>query len=227
MLFLAVFCGFLAEYQLEHTIEHQREKKYIASMAYDLERDTQDLVADIRWWTGQARRMDSILLEIDKAPGERKSVVLYRCASYMRRYNNFEYHDRTMGQLKNAGFFRLLRKKKVADRLMEYDARVQRTLLGVEEGAQTLYLNFNLFQNKVLDSRYFPTVTSSYNLDSAYALHPETFRIRPENEKDLFEYANHLRYYKGNVMLRIEVMKQLLNYGRTTLTLMKEEYHLK
>ena len=26
MLFLAVFCGFLAEYQLEHVIEHQREK---------------------------------------------------------------------------------------------------------------------------------------------------------------------------------------------------------
>ena len=30
MLFLAVFCGFLAEYWLEHIIEHQREKKYAA-----------------------------------------------------------------------------------------------------------------------------------------------------------------------------------------------------
>ena len=28
MLFLAVFCGFLAEYKLEHVIEHQREKEY-------------------------------------------------------------------------------------------------------------------------------------------------------------------------------------------------------
>ena len=28
MLFLAVFCGFLAEYQLEHTIEHRKEKQY-------------------------------------------------------------------------------------------------------------------------------------------------------------------------------------------------------
>jgi len=27
MLFLAVFCGFLAEYQLEHIIENQRQKK--------------------------------------------------------------------------------------------------------------------------------------------------------------------------------------------------------
>ena len=31
MLFLAVFCGFLAEYQLEHTIEKDREKQYIRS----------------------------------------------------------------------------------------------------------------------------------------------------------------------------------------------------
>jgi hypothetical protein len=29
MLFLAVFCGFLAEYQLEHIIEHSKEKEYI------------------------------------------------------------------------------------------------------------------------------------------------------------------------------------------------------
>jgi hypothetical protein len=28
MLFLAVFCGFLAEYQLEHIIEHQRAKVF-------------------------------------------------------------------------------------------------------------------------------------------------------------------------------------------------------
>ncbi|MBK6382415.1 MAG: hypothetical protein IPF69_02905 [Chitinophagaceae bacterium] len=29
MLFLAVFCGFLAEYQLEHKIEKDREKVFI------------------------------------------------------------------------------------------------------------------------------------------------------------------------------------------------------
>ena len=31
MLFLAVFCGFLAEYQLEHKIEKDRGKQYIRS----------------------------------------------------------------------------------------------------------------------------------------------------------------------------------------------------
>ena len=40
MLFLAVFCGFLAEYQLEHTIEHQREEKYAKQLLADLRADS-------------------------------------------------------------------------------------------------------------------------------------------------------------------------------------------
>ena len=40
MLFLAVFCGFLAEYQLEHVIENSREKQFIRSYIEDLKTDT-------------------------------------------------------------------------------------------------------------------------------------------------------------------------------------------
>jgi hypothetical protein len=36
MLFLAVFCGFLAENQREHLIEHKREKQFIVTMLEDL-----------------------------------------------------------------------------------------------------------------------------------------------------------------------------------------------
>ncbi|MCF8429930.1 MAG: hypothetical protein K9G64_07335, partial [Bacteroidia bacterium] len=35
MLFMAVFCGFLAEYQLEHKIEKEREIQYIYSLIND------------------------------------------------------------------------------------------------------------------------------------------------------------------------------------------------
>ncbi len=43
MLFLAVFCGFLAEYQLEHKIEKDREKQFIRSMVADLGDDIKQL----------------------------------------------------------------------------------------------------------------------------------------------------------------------------------------
>ena len=32
MLFIAVFCGFLAENQREHMVEHQREKQFMLSL---------------------------------------------------------------------------------------------------------------------------------------------------------------------------------------------------
>ncbi|MEO5947207.1 MAG: hypothetical protein ABIP79_10365, partial [Chitinophagaceae bacterium] len=39
MLFLAVFCGFLAEYQLEHKIEQDREKAYMKGIVENLKYD--------------------------------------------------------------------------------------------------------------------------------------------------------------------------------------------
>ena len=48
MLFLAVFCGFLAEYQLEHLVERDREKVYIRSMIEDLAADTTNLATQVR-----------------------------------------------------------------------------------------------------------------------------------------------------------------------------------
>src|ERR1051325_8132115 len=43
MLFLAVFCGFLAENQREHFAEKKREKQFMVSLVKDLELDTSQL----------------------------------------------------------------------------------------------------------------------------------------------------------------------------------------
>ena len=43
MLFLAVFCGFLAENMRERIVERHREKDYIISMIEDLQTDTANL----------------------------------------------------------------------------------------------------------------------------------------------------------------------------------------
>ena len=227
MLFLAVFCGFVAEYQLEHTIEHQREKKYAASMKDDLVRDTADLSNDIKMWGTQITRVDTILQELDKPEKARNAITLYRCLSLMRRYNAFEYHDRTIEQLKNAGFFRLFRKKIVADTIMEYDALVRGTLQNIEQGSNEIYYNLNFFQNRIVDARYFPTIINFPNLDSLFIVHPEVFHIREKEKGDAFEYANHLQYYKGNMVLRVRIMQSLLDYSKGTIKLISREYHLK
>ena len=40
MLFLAVFCGFLAENQREHMVEHKREEKFAKRLLSDLGEDS-------------------------------------------------------------------------------------------------------------------------------------------------------------------------------------------
>ncbi len=39
-----MFCGFLAEYQLEYTIEHQREKEYAKLLLNDLRSDSSSVI---------------------------------------------------------------------------------------------------------------------------------------------------------------------------------------
>src|SRR5437762_13179198 len=43
MLFLAVFCGFLAENIREHSVEGRKEKEYIKSIIEDLKTDSSNL----------------------------------------------------------------------------------------------------------------------------------------------------------------------------------------
>ena len=61
MLFLAVFCGFLAEYQLEHKIEKDKEKQYIHSLLEDLEEDTIALTGTISEYTIILKGMTRLL----------------------------------------------------------------------------------------------------------------------------------------------------------------------
>jgi hypothetical protein len=88
MLFLAVFCGFLAENQREHIVEHNQELKYMASLYEDLKKDTADLAHDIPFWEKLIKKIDTIGQEI-KNRVVCGMILLYRCSAFMRRYNNF------------------------------------------------------------------------------------------------------------------------------------------
>ncbi len=197
MLFLAVFCGFLAEYQLEHMIEHQREKKYAVSLLEDLKKDTADFNFDIPAWKRIMSSIDTIRQEIEKSPDKRNALLLYKHAAYARNFENFEYHDRTIEQLKNGGNFRLIRKTALADSLMDYDVIIKSVLKSLEASITNIYETVNFSQDKLFNSRfyYLRTRGNAQQLDSAFKASPEFFIIPPGKEADLFEYYNHLEFY--------------------------------
>jgi len=67
MLFLAVFCGFLAENVREHRIENAREKKYIGSVLTDLRSDTSWMDKYMKDQQASIQAFDSVILLINKA----------------------------------------------------------------------------------------------------------------------------------------------------------------
>ena len=126
MLFLAVFCGFLAEYQLEHKIERDRENQFMQTMVEDLRSDTTVLSNIIRIRKSRIQELDTLfdLIASDEYLKEgRKVYELYENPYW--DILRFFPSDRTMQQLKNGGNLRLIRNRKVSNALIAYDVLVR------------------------------------------------------------------------------------------------------
>ena len=86
MLFLAVFAGFLAEYQLEHKIEKERAEKYLQSMLVDIRTNIVNLDSLVRGDNTYTEKYDTLvnwLLE-DSATIDRAAFARTLGAVWMR-----------------------------------------------------------------------------------------------------------------------------------------------
>ena len=132
MLFLAVFCGFLAEWQLERTIENHREEVYIESIVEDIRADvaqTNKIITDLNT---RVFRVDTLLLALaSRNEIQVNSNKAYKLWLQTTGFPDFAQNDRTIQQLKNSGALRLIRNKAVSDKIVEYDQAVR--LLGVTQ----------------------------------------------------------------------------------------------
>ena len=225
MLFLAVFCGFLAENQREHMIEQKREKQYMKSLLEDLQNDIADLKNDTAFWNMQFKRIDIIQREIRKPLEKRNKLLLYRYSGFMRWYEGFLYHDRTIAQLKNGGNFRLIRNTAIADFLIEYDATVNAKLKDMEVTSNDLWKNVNYLQNKLFSAEYYSTPLTYLDLDSAVKMNAQPIEIRKGTDDLVFEYTNQLDYFRGLNMVRNMTNDTLLNQANNLVIMLKKEYH--
>src|SRR3982750_3142620 len=109
MLFLAVFCGFLAENIREHSIEHQREKEYAQALYDEFFADSVGFSNKIKARSEKEKDCDylwsyikdSSLTELPKAFYPAYTTVFYLINSY-----TFEPKDGVLSQLKSSGSLR-------------------------------------------------------------------------------------------------------------------------
>ncbi len=220
MLFLAVFCGFLAEYQLEHKIENDREKEYIHSMLEDLQTDTLNLSLSIDNFTRQEKSFDTVfLLYSQLAKGYNHS--LRTNLDGIIGYKDFFPTDKTMQQLKNSGGMRLIRSKKAADGITTYDFRLK-------EYDKSLIVLDEMF-SKMFDIGF--TILDIENLENdKRSMTPQQLEAGSKNyllksdPATLGNYYNRIKVYRQLRQIVIRRMVVLKKYATELIVLLNSEY---
>jgi hypothetical protein len=226
MLFLAVFCGFLAENQREHMVEHQREKQYMASLLSDLSADTATLGNSIPLKLRRIGAIDSVFIFFNEHPDAKTiSGQLFRT---IRRTNfdaRFIRNVITINQLKNAGGMRLVRDKQIADSISSYDQRCEVTVL---------YNDFYI-ENSLVGNRQFEKLFNAADLLPLYIANksgaiianiPDSLIIRI-NTMDLNEELNFMMLEKAYARQEIGRYIEIKERAIRLMELIKKEYHFK
>ena len=136
MLFLAVFCGFLAEYQLEHKIEKERAKKYMYDMVENLKYDTIRYNRNLINNEAIGKQLDSFRAEISQGvkgmiDGNRLYDLWWKC----KNFNSVVFNRTAITQLKNSGNFRLITNNVLSSSISDY---YERKIAACEQAEETL-----------------------------------------------------------------------------------------
>jgi hypothetical protein len=116
-----VFCGFLAEYQLEHKIEKDKEKQFMGSLVADLKDDLVSIDKYIDREKGNVALFDTLCRYLDSpALAKKNGDAIYYAARVGPRTAPFINNSRTFDQLTHSGAFRLIHKTQTSNRIMEY-----------------------------------------------------------------------------------------------------------
>jgi hypothetical protein len=226
MLFLAVFCGFLAEYQLEHVVEHNREKEYIESMVSDLKTDSIRVAGVINYNNHLVSGFDSLLQNIYHTPYTDSSIrtLYYLKEAYTLVKFNLIFSKGTIIQLKNSGSLRLIRKRAVSDSIIKYDINSER-VEGQGEGVDFAGKKLLDLSVKVFDGENVLDYNSSSNYKEILNS-TKKFALLTNDEKLIKEYANLAKFKKDVIINYIRQLTNLQSRIPAIIQFLKKEYHL-
>jgi hypothetical protein len=222
MLFLAVFCGFLAEYQLEHKIEKDREKQFMRSMVEDLKSDTVMLIKNIKQRHEKIVMIDSLVTLLGSTSINESGNEIYYFARSISPPTNIFPNDGTIQQLKSSGNLRLIRNNNISNSIMAYDQQMRNVLFEmgdeVEVRAEYRILARKLFQTQVFHEMIAnEKISIPQNNPALYSKDPDL----------LNEFIGALQYTKRIHQAQLINAEGLLRKAQKLMEDIIKEYHLK
>jgi hypothetical protein len=213
MLFLAVFLGFVAENIREHKVEIERENEFIYSLANDIKKDIgQGDSLQIKNKLS-VQSCDSLLILLSGKEIITNSYPAYFLWSSVNGFTDFVPNDGTIQQLKNSGALRLIRKKNVVDKLMEYEKCTE--LIRLHQSAMNSVLFQDIKKSDLFDILHLANSNKSVKLP-----------LLGIDKKILSWGYSYIKDWK-NLLLRLnKYVENAKTKGNDLLQSINNEYHL-
>jgi len=236
MLFLAVFCGFLAENQREHFVEHKRAKEYAKSLLNDLRDDTSELRRGIHQTKFIMTSIDSIVsMSLAMEPDGTVPGTFYYYSKFTFNGFRIDWSTSTLDQLIQSGSLRYFRNKELVGAINFYyhmqgiiSAQNQMDLAQRDKIIES--------RNRILQSRYYVPFSKMNIIKEEYghvsspgidSLMNMKLPLQKSASEKMDEYINNITDRKGRLELIVERYYSLANeVAIDIINLLTSEFHL-
>ena len=234
MLFLAVFCGFLAEYQLEHYIERQRAKDFARSLHRDLVADTAVFNLNIERLKICTKKIDSLVNLLSNTEEAHKKVSsIYSLSVYAFITPISTPTESTLQQLLNSGSLRYLKNNLLVDSIKIYNSTIQ-FFKNFTASTSNFIADFRKNQSQIIEINpvidcleesdlLFDSIVKNIS-DTTFFINRQLLTRDPLRLK---EYANWCALKKFYLINSSVSYKRLHLQATNVLHLLNKQYHLK
>ena len=224
MIFLAVSMGFIAENIREHISDGEKEMEYMKSLVSDLQDDKVVLLKHLALYEQRFIKYDSLTDLLNEPIVKERNNTYYFLGRLATKDEVFPNNTRTLEQLKSTGAFRMIKKPKVVNSILEYYSIVpairQFEEIEVQETNEYRKLAVEIFNGTV-----FNQITDT--ADAANVLRPSNFPdLKTTDPKNLTALSTWMHYIKNTRFGIYQNKKKLLTKGEALTLLIQKEYHL-
>jgi hypothetical protein len=219
MLFLAVFCGFLAENQREHYMEHQRAKQFALSLLSDIKSDTAALNTAINIGNKKINAVDSLITQLEQPKEKWNDTLVYTYSGFASRIRPFRHNSGTYEQMKASGSLRYFRQE-LTNLLNQYDVQAKKAM--VREDIQSNYAaNYlNPFMLQVMDAR--PLIQIQDGIRPTHVL-----VFRKTDKETIALWINYTTVIQSTQQRTVVEYNTMLAQAKQIITALQKEYYLK
>ena len=222
MLFLAVFCGFLAENIREHAVERHREKQFIESFIEDLKTDTASIRQILIFRQKKLERMDSLMLLFSTHQIKGHENEIYFFGRTLIRSFRFQSSDRTITQLKSSGSLRLIRNEQAADSMISYQKLVEYIYYNQEDDRIERRAADPIL-SRMFDAFVFNSMVNIEGVNRPSG-NPPLRSYDPTIQQDLAYYIHQIKGSNFQIVARLDLLN---DKAKNMIAFLQKEYHLK